>query len=131
VIRLLVAVYVDVDGEHAGNFGADERRNGDVERRAVEVEELGFVHGGRSRLVVGRFPGDGADVDDDADQRHQPCTQHRHQQRPSVHLLRYNLTGVERHAVHCRCVASINYSIRLGCVSKMDQSPYLFTVSRK
>lgn len=68
VVGLLVAVYVDVNGQDAGHLGTDERRDRHEERRAVPVEELGLVHRRRLRLVVGRFARHGAHVDDDADQ---------------------------------------------------------------
>ena len=40
VVGLLVAMDVDVDGQNAGDLGADERRHRDVERRPVVVVDF-------------------------------------------------------------------------------------------
>jgi len=55
---------VQVNGQDAGQFGADERGEGQRERGTVPVQKLGIVQ--RLGLIAGLF-GDRSDIDDDAD----------------------------------------------------------------
>ena len=67
VVRLFVPMYVDVNGQNAGDLGTDERRDRNEERRTIAVEKLGLVHRRRLWFVVGCLARHGAHVDYDAD----------------------------------------------------------------
>lgn len=66
-IAVLVLDYVQVDGQHSGHFGRDERTYGHDKRRAVSIAELWLIHR-HLRLVSGFFRY-GTDVDYDSYER--------------------------------------------------------------